>query len=139
MIGHPHKKLGTSQAQGLDLTALIDIIFIVLVFLLLTANSRLMTLPIDVPKAQSEEITPLGTQQNLTITLLPKAPHWSLEGQRFDSWNEFEAEFTKQLALTPNAKVVVAADKSAPVQPLMTLLELLQRLNIENTQILMES
>ncbi|MBB1269481.1 biopolymer transporter ExbD [Shewanella sp. SR44-3] len=139
MIGHPHKKLGTSQAQGLDLTALIDIIFIVLVFLLLTANSRLMTLPIDVPKAQSDEVAPLAAHTNLTITLLPKAPHWSLEGQAFDSWDEFETEFIKQIKLTPDAKVIVAADKNAPVQPLMTLLELLQRLNIENTQILMES
>jgi biopolymer transport protein ExbD len=139
MIGHPHKSLRTSQAQGLDLTALIDIIFIVLVFLLLTANSRLMTLPIDVPKAKSDEVAPLGAQQNLAITLLPKAPYWSLEGQAFDSWDEFETEFTKQIKLNPDAKVIIAADKNAPVQPLMTLLELLQRLNITNTQILMES
>jgi biopolymer transport protein ExbD len=139
MIGIPSNISQSSNHQGLELTALIDIIFIVLVFLLLTANSRLMTLPIEVPRAQSDQMASLEAHQSLTVTILPKAPHWSLEGQEFDNWDEFKTEFSKQMQLSPQARIIVAADKNAPVQPLMTLLALLQRLNIENTQILMES
>ncbi len=40
------------QLPNIDLTALIDIIFIVLVFLLLTANSQLLSLPVGVPQSQ---------------------------------------------------------------------------------------
>ncbi|MGL6010106.1 MAG: ExbD/TolR family protein, partial [Shewanella oncorhynchi] len=38
----------------------------------------------------------------------------------------------------PKATVVIAADKAAPVEPLMQLLALLQTQSISQTQILME-
>ncbi|MGL4712682.1 MAG: biopolymer transporter ExbD, partial [Shewanella sp.] len=59
---------------SLDLTALIDIIFIVLVFLLLTANSQLLSLPVDVPQSPSSAITTIDTKQTIAINIMATAP-----------------------------------------------------------------
>lgn len=123
---------------GLDLTPLIDIIFIVLVFLLLTANTQLLSLPVDVPTESDSTLTTLSQEEHITINVLINDPHWALEGQRYGDFNEFETAFIKRFRTSEEAKIVIAADKTAPIQPLMTLLAALQRQQITNTQILME-
>ncbi len=128
----------SAQSFGLDLTPLIDIIFIVLVFLLLTANTQLLTLPVDVPTEANSNLSPLSQDKHIAINVLESEPHWALEGKSFNSFDEFEAAFVEAFKANPKAKVVIAADKTAPVQPLMTLLAAMQRQNITNTQILME-
>lgn len=128
----------TSPILGLDLTPLIDIIFIVLVFLLLTANTQLLSLPVDVPTEANAELTPINQVENITINLLISQPHWALDGVTFDNFTLFESVFIERYSSRSEAKIIIAADKSAPVQPLMTLLALLQRQQITNTQILME-
>lgn len=131
----------TSAGQsnvGIDLTPLIDIIFIVLVFLLLTANTQLLTLPVDIPTEASSELTALPQKQHIGINILANEPYWALDGETFTDFAQFEAAFIHIFNDTPDIRVVVAADKNAPVQPLMTLLALLQRQQISNTQILME-
>lgn len=128
----------TQHITGIDLTPLIDIIFIVLVFLLLTANTQLLTLPIDVPTESDSQLQSLTQEQHITVNLMIDAPHWALDKQRFEQFDEFEQAFISQFKKTPKAKVIIAADKDAPVQPLMTLLALMQRQRISNTQILME-
>lgn len=127
-----------ASIQGLDLTPLIDIIFIVLVFLLLTANSQLLSLPIAVPQAQMGELTSLNTQDTLTITVQPTAPHWSVDGEAFTDVEHLKAAFIAKHQASPEAAIILAADKTAPVQALMTVLSLLQSLHIDNTQIIME-
>ncbi|WP_144206762.1 ExbD/TolR family protein [Shewanella donghaensis] len=122
----------------LDLTPLIDIIFIVLVFLLLTANTQLLTLPVDVPTEADSELTALSQQQHIAINIMMTEPHWAIDGQIFEHLDDFETAFISAISEQPDIKVVVAADKSAPVQPLMNVLALLQRQQISNTQILME-
>ncbi|GIU05365.1 MULTISPECIES: biopolymer transporter ExbD [unclassified Shewanella] len=128
----------SSQSFGLDLTPLIDIIFIVLVFLLLTANTQLLSLPVDVPTEADSNLSALSQDKHIAINVLQSEPHWALDGQSFSDFDAFEAAFTQAFKANPKAKVIIAADKTAPVQPLMTLLAALQRQNITNTQILME-
>ncbi|ACJ30651.1 Biopolymer transport protein ExbD/TolR [Shewanella piezotolerans WP3] len=127
-----------SALQGLDLTPLIDIIFIVLVFLLLTANTQLLSLPVDVPTEADASLSALSHDKHIAINILTTEPHWAIDGTTYQSFDEFEAEFIKIFGTDPEVKVVVAADKTAPVQPLMNVLALLQRQQISNTQILME-
>ena len=54
---------------GLELTPLIDIIFIVVVFLLLTANHRLLSLPVDIPDTDQTVSELEAGPQRLLITL----------------------------------------------------------------------
>lgn len=126
------------QLPSLDLTALIDIIFIVLVFLLLTANSQLLSLPVDVPQSPSSAITAIDNKQTIAINIMATAPYWAIDGKEFDDLATFTTAFTAHFQTMPKATVVIAADKAAPVEPLMQLLALLQTQSINQTQILME-
>jgi len=123
---------------SIDLTALIDIIFIVLVFLLLTANSRLMSLPVEVPQSPSSAITAVEPKESIAINILASTPHWALNGETYTDLHAFSSAFEELLKRHPQASIVIAADKAAPVEPLMQLLALLQGNAISQTQILME-
>ncbi|WP_299493094.1 biopolymer transporter ExbD [uncultured Shewanella sp.] len=133
----------SSQAQAettaLDLTPLIDIIFIVLVFLLLTANVPLLSLQVDIPAAANADLTPVVMEKQIAINVMPSSPQWAINGKDYDHWSEFEAAFNTEFASQPNANLIIAADKSAPIEPLMQLLNLLQQHEISQTQILMEN
>lgn len=132
---------GITPAESLpsiDLTALIDIIFIVLVFLLLTANSQLLSLPVDVPQSSSAAITALENKPSIAINIMAISPHWAIDGEPFSDLANFGAAFEQRFKSMPEASIIIAADKAAPVEPLMQLLALLQTQAIGQTQILME-
>ncbi|MCL1124532.1 ExbD/TolR family protein [Shewanella surugensis] len=133
----------SSQVQkdelGVDLTPLIDIIFIVLVFLLLTANAPLLSLTIDVPTAPNASLNPVVVKNKITLNVMTLTPQWAIDGHAYDHWSEFKTAFNIEINRQPHANIIIAADKSAPIQPLMKLLALLQQHEISNTQILMDN
>ena len=137
MIGLEQDDAGSS-ISGIDLTPLLDIIFIVLVFLLLTANTQLLSLAIEVPTESTSELQALSQDKHLTINVMASPPFWALDGKEYQDFKQFEQAFISNFKEKPDAKVIIAADKEAQVQPLLTLLALMQRKQISNTQILME-
>ena len=121
------------------MTALIDIIFIVLVFLLLTANSPLLALAVDVPQSRDPaQLTPANRPHTFTISLLPTPPYWAVGHLAIADLTTLEQQLRQQLAAQPELKVIVAADRTAPVAPLMALLERLNKIKINELQILMK-
>lgn len=121
---------------GPDLTALIDIIFIVVVFLLLTANTQVLPLPIDI--SESENLGKSSPDlQAITVSIHSRHPIWAIGSERFDSWEEFKLALISRLG--GNSTIAIAAEKNATVAPLMKLLALLQERNIPTTQLLMEN
>ncbi|USD38877.1 biopolymer transporter ExbD [Ferrimonas sp. SCSIO 43195] len=127
-----------SAGASVDLTPLIDIIFIVLVFLLLTANTRLLALPVDVPEQAESALGPVSEDNTLAVNVLAADPHYALNQTPYRDWEEFKSAFLAAHSQHPDYTVVVAADKHAPIQPLMQLLALMQARQIDQTQILME-
>jgi biopolymer transport protein ExbD len=128
----------TDQTLGaLEITPLIDIVFIVIVFLLVTANTPLLTLPVNVPAADQESILVPVSSDNLTITINANKPYWHIGTDTFDSWNEFKKSL---LAITSTSEtaLTIAVDKAAPTEPLLKLLSLLNQQNISDAKIIME-
>lgn len=121
----------------IELTPLIDIVFIVVVFLLLTANSRLLSLPVDIPSSDSDVTAQPAADSPLILVLQARSPAFAIDDQPFEQWPAFKAALIASLRDT-NQAVVIAADKQSPVEPLLKLLALLNAHHIENTQILME-
>ena len=122
----------------LELTALLDIVFIVVVFLLLTANSRLLPLPVDLPAADNASATASQRPATLTITLQQQAPVWSIDQQGYADWESFRSALQAQLASAP-ASVNIATARDAEVESLLRLLAFLRREQVVDTQILMDS
>jgi biopolymer transport protein ExbD len=120
--------------QGPELTALIDIIFIVVVFLLLTANTPLLQLTVDPPQTDEQLVTPT-TRPSITIGL-DSANTWRINDNTFTDWESFRAGI--HAIEDRNQVVMISADRGADVEPLLQLLALLNTLQFSNTQILME-
>jgi biopolymer transport protein ExbD len=120
-----------------ELTPLIDIVFIVIVFLLLTANSPLLKLPIDIPKSNENAALSVAKDPILTVAIAAEKPYWRIEQQTFSDWVIFRESLLEQLA-TSEQTVTIAADKAAPTEPLLQLLAFLHQQQITNTQIIME-
>ena len=124
---------------SLELTPLIDIIFIMIVFLLLTANTQLLSLPVDIPTSDSSAQTANIFKQNIVITLQASTPFWGINEQQFDNWQSFKTALLNKIATNPdNQQISIAAAHDSAVQPLIKLLALLNGQQVADTQILIK-
>jgi len=121
-----------------DLTPLLDIIFIVMVFLLLTANISVKSMKLDVPTTQDTEVLMPAAKDVLTINILAGTPTWALEQQTFANWDSFKQAFLDKHNNNPKRPLIIGADKHATVENMLTLLAFLQKNNINSTSIIME-
>lgn len=126
-----------AASSTLELTPLIDIVFIVVVFLLLTANTQLLPLPVNIPQADGDTATQQDTITPITVSVFADTPAFAIDRQRYADWPAFK---TALLPLLDNSErpIAIAADRDAAVEPLLQLLALLNARQIQNTRILME-
>ncbi len=128
----------TQQAQrnGLlpDLTPLLDIIFIVMVFLMLTAAVKLDSLDVDLPTVDSPKTSNVHSN-SLAINVLESSPHWAINGKQYIDWENFTLALLEEHRTQPQP-IVVGAEKTADVQHLVRLLAFLRQNGIQDTQIL---
>lgn len=120
-----------------DLTPLIDIIFIVMVFLLLTASVKLQSLEVELPQTDTQALQTTEADP-ITINLTAHAPYWALQGKSFDTWDAFRHALLHAVQKDPDKAVVIGADKSGSVEHMLKLLAFLQQQDIKATQLLME-
>ncbi len=122
-----------------DLTPLLDVIFIVIVFLMFTANVAPLALPVDLPKQGADQAGAIKQEQPLSINLLSASPGWALDGQEYSSWETVRMELLKARAAQPDIGVVIAGDRSVPMERLVLVLSFLQSQNWPAASIMMES
>ncbi|QIL91352.1 biopolymer transporter ExbD [Microbulbifer sp. SH-1] len=117
-----------------DLTPLLDIIFIVLVFLLLTANMRLPSLPMDLPA--SEHAASSMPTDPLTVSLSNRGPDlWGINDRGYSNQVDFEQALLAALVAEPARPVALASDRNVPVQRMLDLFALLQKQGVEVAEI----
>ncbi|MGV1721243.1 ExbD/TolR family protein [Vibrio furnissii] len=119
-----------------DLTPLLDIIFIVMVFLMLTAAVKLDSLDVSLPTSDSAAVTTVASQ-SLTINITAEAPYWAIDGQAYLDWHNFTLALL-EAHQHHQRPIVIGADKHAQVQHLVKLLAFLQDNGIPATQLLTE-
>ncbi|ART81911.1 biopolymer transporter ExbD [Oceanisphaera profunda] len=138
MIGRPESANSSWRTLTPDITPLLDIIFIVLVFLLLTANIPLQSLEVDLPKTDSEALSAISDTKSITINMLAGTPAWAIQGQEYEDWQQFKPALTAQVAALKETDLILASDKDVTVDSMLKLLAFLQEHEITATQILME-
>lgn len=126
-----------TELNSLELTPLLDIVFIVVVFLLLTANAPLLKLSVDIPEAPKSASLAVAEPDSLVISIQKDEPVWMLEGNRMSTWAEFESTLLERL--TPNRSISIATDKSASAENLVKVMSFLNAQAMANVQIVMES
>ena len=122
-----------------DLTPLLDVIFIVLVFFMLTAQTPLLELPLQLP--QSDEALPAasaGKSERLQIQLTADG-HWHFNGVQQADFPALRAELTQAFTANSNASLDLALDRHAPLTAFLDLMALLQQQGIQDSRILLEA
>ncbi len=118
-----------------DLTPLLDVIFIVLVFFLLTAQQPLLELPLDLPKSDAALSATASAPAERMVIMLDEQGTWRFSGQPQANFDSLRASLEQQ---QPEA-VDLALHQQAPLEKFLQLLAVLQTLGIDDTQILMET
>jgi len=118
-----------------DLTPLLDVIFIVLVFLLLTANTPLLEIPVALPDSDAAAALAQQKDTERAALVLHADGHWQLAEKTFASWPELQTALQQQLTPPP---LDVAVEKGAPATPLLKLLAWLNAAERSDTRLLME-
>jgi len=121
-----------------DLTPLLDIIFIVMVFLLLTANITIKTLTLDIPSTENVEVLESPTSQVIALSLLVDAPNWAIEETTYSDWDSFSSALLALHKKFPQREVVIASDKQVAVESMLRLLAFMQQNQINATNIMMD-
>ncbi|MCG9595964.1 biopolymer transporter ExbD [Vibrio sp. Isolate25] len=119
-----------------DLTPLLDIIFIVMVFLMLTAAVKLDSLEVDLPTTDSQAVAEVDTK-SITVNLLANEPYWAINGKEYIDWENFKLALLEEHK-SNHHPIVIGAEKTADVQYLVKLLAFLQENGIQATQLLTE-
>lgn len=134
-----NKSVANKEALSqLELTPLIDMIFIVIVFLLLTANTRLLSLPVSVPETDDAEVVSSHDKEVINITISLDNNGWSIDKQYHPDWAQFKQSLLADIKERPESVIAIASDKEADVQRFVKVLTLLQKNQIQNTQIILK-
>ena len=121
-----------------DLTPLLDVVFIVMVFLLFTANVQTLSLPVELPQATAREASLTTEPKTLTVSILAEGEPWAIEEQKYTRWEEFATTLLEKVNQVPGTTVLIAGDKEAPLGSLVKLMMFFSQHKIEAAQVLME-
>ncbi|MGF1754121.1 biopolymer transporter ExbD [Vibrio makurazakiensis] len=124
-----------SASSAVDLTPLLDIIFIVMVFLMLTASIRLDSLDVNLPSTETSAVSEID-RESITVNILDREPYWAINSKEYIDWDNFKIALLEETNTNTDKPIVIGADKKADVQHLVKLLSFLQDNAIPATQLL---
>ncbi|NQD91289.1 hypothetical protein HP532_01320 [Pseudomonas sp. CrR25] len=120
-----------------DLTPLLDVLFIVLVFFLLTAQPALLELPLQLPSTQ-EALSPAAARGERMHVQLDAAGQWRLNDAPQGDFTELRHGLQAVFAADPSRGLDLALDRQAPLSAFLDLMALLQQQGIQDSRILLE-
>lgn len=135
----------TSHDSGilaLDLTAMLDVIFMLLVFFILTANAVEHSLDLDLPTKGASQATPVEAKQRLNLTLIAANSQtadgaiWRIDKQPINDWQRVADALLE--AQANKASVVIAGNRDIPMERLLEVLAELKRIGHADVQVLMQ-
>ena len=119
-----------------DLTSLLDILFILLVFFILSAGASYRSLDLTLPKSVSADTTSPTSQKHIMLEI--RTGGYAVDGKDAPTFEQLKSDLLKVLHAKPDFKLVVAGDKSASIERLLNVLTFLQSNGIKAANILMQ-
>ncbi len=129
------KKAEQEEAGEIDLTPMLDVVFILLIFFIVT--SVFVTeagIEVNKPEASTVEDT---SGDLILIAIGPAGDIW-IDGDQIDP-RFIRSRFELRLADAPNSAVIIQADQNANNEQVMLILEAAREANIENVSISAEA
>ncbi len=130
----PHE--GTLRDLAPDLTPMIDILFILLVFFMLTAGIFSQSLELNLPKSTSDSLSNIENTKNITIEVTNS--EYQIDGKKFANLDELKTAITLLKQSNPTHSFIIAGDKNLKIERLLNILTFMQSQGIEAANILMQ-
>lgn len=130
------KKRDDDENTGeIDLTPMLDVVFILLIFFIVT-SVFVTEAGIDVTKPEAS--TAESRSQDLILIAVSGDGQIWIDGEQIDA-RFIRSRFERRLAETPNASVVIQGDEAAENQYVMRILEAARDANIASVSISTEN
>ncbi|MBR0495349.1 MAG: biopolymer transporter ExbD [Treponema sp.] len=118
-----------------NITSLIDVIFILLIFFMVSTQFKKTSLPLDLPR--TEETTE-STQQDSTKVLAVNTSQMELDG-KIISLEELEPTLSKLYAENPNIALSLECERTVDFEHIVQILTKIQNAGISRIGIVHES
>lgn len=123
------------QNSEIDMTPMLDIVFIMLIFFIVTASSvKESGIDVNRPSAQTAE---KNKQGNIIVAIKPNGEVW-IDKQAIDI-RAVRATITRLHAENPLGSVIIAADREAKTHALIQVMDQIRLAGIANAAIATES
>jgi len=119
-----------------DLTPLLDVMFMLIVFFILTANAVPYALDVNLPQDKEDIAQAVETSDTLSVTLLPENNQWKLNDVLYQSEQKFKTALKAKAQ--EHKKVIIIGDKDVSMQKLLNVMTFLRKHKIETADIIME-
>ena len=129
------KKKGQDEAGEIDLTPMLDVVFILLIFFIVT-SVFVTEAGIDVSKPEASTVEDTSGDLIL-IAVGPSGDIW-IDGDQIDP-RFIRSCFELRLADAPNSAVIIQADQSSNNEQVMLILEAAREANIDDVSISAEA
>ena len=129
------KKKGQDEAGEIDLTPMLDVVFILLIFFIVT-SVFVTEAGIDVSKPEASTVEDTSGDLIL-IAVGPSGDIW-IDGDQIDP-RFIRSRFALRLADAPNSAVIIQADQSSNNEQVMLILEAAREANIDDVSISAEA
>lgn len=136
MIRAPIHHIDAGEGGGPDLTPMLDILFILLVFFLLTAGAVFQALDLNLPETVAEDLQPPQAEEPLVLEI--RDAGYAINGDAVTSFDALAAKLSAAVQRAPDREIVVAGDKDASIERLLRLLNHLRAEGVEAANILMK-
>jgi len=129
------KRKDDEEAGEIDLTPMLDVVFILLIFFIVT-SVFVTEAGIDVSKPEASTVEDTSGDMIL-IAVGPQGDIW-IDGDQIDP-RFIRARFELRLADAPNSAVIIQGDESASNEQIMLILKAAREANINDVSISAES
>lgn len=129
----PHA--GSLRDLAPDLTPMLDMLFIILVFLMLSSGVIFKALELKLPSSSNSNLEPYQQSNNLLLEIHPD--FYLLEEQKITDFNILKQRLDQMDLVSSDKELIIAGDKNVSIETLLNLLTYLQAKQIKTANILM--
>ncbi|MBF0250948.1 MAG: biopolymer transporter ExbD [Alphaproteobacteria bacterium] len=139
MIRRPASDDETSDLWELspNLTPLLDVLFMLLFFLVLSANTAQYALELSLPVTQTPA-TALPSQTTIVITLPRAGEAVIVDDVVLVGWDRTRAFLLQRIQARPDATFLIAGDRDARLQSVVRVLSILREGGVPGASILVQ-
>ena len=137
-VSRQHGGRGRFWSVAADLTPMIDVLFMLLIFMVLTANSAQVAITGSLPSTEESGLPAPEQGRKIDLTIQSGAEPYIVDGQAFADWDQARTVLEELMATGVHTGISLMVDPAVPVQRLVDAMAYSQSKGISETDIVLE-